>query len=364
MHCTNKGRKPVYCGPRRSPPLADVLLHNEGGRHFTDGSAEAGISAVRAAGLGVVCADFDGDGWADVYVANDAYANQLWINQHDGTFRDAALSQGVALNMSGHPEAGMGVVAADLDGDGTLDLFVTHLADESNIMFLNRGKGRGFRDATGRSGTGPSSVPFTGFGVVAFDADLDGDLDLLVVNGRVNRGEVNPESIPPAPWNVLAETKLFYTNDGQARFTLATAQAGELATASEVSRGLAMGDIDDDGDIDVVVSNTGSRSRIYLNQAPRAGHWLRVRALDPRYKRDALGALVTVSAGGRRFVRCIESSSSYLSSSDPRAHFGLGAAERVDSIEVVWPDGLRESFACPRLDGDLELCRGAGQALK
>lgn len=364
MHCTSKGGRPDYCGPLASPPLSDVLLHNEGGRGFRDVSDAAGISAVRAAGLGVVCADFDGDGWPDVFVANDAYPNHLWINRHDGTFRESAMALGAALNMSGHAEAGMGVVAGDLDGDGTLDLFVTHLADESNILLLNCGNGRGFRDATGRSGTGPSSVPFTGFGVVAFDAELDGDLDLLVVNGRVNRGDVNPDSIPPAPWNELAETKLFYLNDGQGHFQLANGMAGELASAAEVSRGLAVGDIDDDGDLDLVVCNTCSRSRIYTNEAPRLGRWLRVRALDPRYKRDALGALVTVTAGGKRFVRCIESSSSYLSSSDPRAHFGLGRVERADAIEVLWPDGLRERFDCPRLDCDVELRRGEGAALK
>jgi len=198
--------------------------------------------------------------------------------------------------------------------------------------------------------------------VLAFDAELDGDLDLLVANGRVNRAQARRDSIPPAPWNELAEPKLFYLNDGEARFTLANERAGEIASALEVSRGLAQADLDDDGDVDFVVGNTGSRARVCLNQAPRAGRWLRVRALDPRLSRDALGALVSVHAGARRFVRCIESSSSYLSSSDPRAHFGLGAIERVDSIEVRWPDGLRERFECPQLDCTVELRRGEGLA--
>lgn len=364
MRCTSKAGKPDYCGPLASPPLSDVLLHNEGGARMRDVSEAAGISAVRAAGLGVVCADFDGDGWVDVYVANDAYANQLWRNRHDGSFQDVAFAQGVALNMSGHAEAGMGVVAADLDGEGSLDLFVTHLDEESNILFLNRGEGRGFRDATGRSGTGPSSVPLTGFGVVACDLELDGDLDLVVVNGRVNLGPSKSGVDLPFPWNQLAESKLVYLNQGDGRFVPATELAGELGSRLEVSRGLAQGDLDGDGDVDLVVHNTASPSRIWLNQAPRAGHWLRVRALDPRYRRDALGARVTLRAGGLGFVRCVETSSSYLSSSDPRVHFGLGPATRVDSIEIAWPDGLRERFSAPGVDRELVLQRGSGEALR
>jgi hypothetical protein len=190
--------------------------------------------------------------------------------------------------MFGHAEAGMGVVEADLNGDQLLDLFITHLDGESNILYLNQGPGRGFQDATGRSRTAVSSIPLTGFGVVAFDADLDGDLDLLIANGRVNRAAPRAGSRAPPPLDELAEPKLFYLNDGQAQF----------------------------------------------------------------------------SAGGKKFLRCIESSSSYLSCSTLIAHYGLGRVDAVDSIEVLWPDGLKESFAVRCVDCAVELRRGEGKELK
>ena len=364
VKCRSPNSKPDYCGPLSFPPVPDVLLHNEGGKRFTDVSDAAGISAQKSPGLGVVCADLDGDGWPDIYVANDGYPSHYWINRHDGTFRESAFQAGAAVNMFGHAEAGMGIVEADLNGDLLLDLFITHLDGESNILYLNQGAGRGFQDATARSRTSASSIPMTGFGVVAFDADLDGDLDILVANGRVNRSAPKAGSRAPPPLDELAEPKLFYLNDGHAQFTLAAEEGGELVSAIEISRGLAMGDIDGDGDVDILVNNIGSPARIYFNEAPRAGRWLSVRAIDPRLHRDAVGAFVTVTAGGRRFLRCIESSSSYLSCSSLRAHFGLGRVDAVDSIEVLWPDGLKETFSAGCVDCAVELRRGEGRELK
>lgn len=362
--CRSNDGRVDYCSPKAFEPVSDVLLHNERDGTFRDVSRPSGIAAVRAPGLGVVAADLDDDGWIDIYVANDGAANQLWINQRDGTFRDLAFQTGTALDLSGRAAAGMGVAVADLDGDQTLDLYVTHLKNEGNTLYLNRGGGRGFYDATGRSGMATSSVPYTGFGVAALDVELDGDLDLIAVGGRVTQGEPCAGSIPPPPWDRLAEPNLFYRNEGQGRFTLQTPIAGELGTSVQVSRGLAVGDLDADGDLDVVVNCIESPARVFLNEAPRAGRWLLVRAFDPRLNRDALGARVIVEAGGRRFLRLIDTSSSYLSSSDPRAHFGLGAVDVVGRVEIRWPDGLREAFQVSCIDCSVELRRGEGRELE
>ena len=353
-----------YGGPKAFRPIHDILLHNNGDGKFTDVSKKAGISAVRAAGLGVVCEDLNADRLPDIYVANDAYANQLWINQGNGTFRDEALLMGVAVNLNGQEEAGMGVVAADLDGDGYLDLFMTHLAEETNTLYRNQGGSIGWSDASGPSGLGSSSMKYTGFGVAAFDAELDGDLDLAVVNGRANNGSVLPGVGVRPPWDVYAEPNLFYLNDGTGKFTLAGEQAKSFCGSIEVTRGLAVGDIDSDGDLDLLISNVQGKARLYRNNAPRKGHWLGIQCRDHRLNREAIGARVIVSAGGKRMLRTITRGFSYLSSSDSMAHFGLGPASKVDSIEVLWPDGLRERF--PGVSGDqaIELARGSGEAVR
>ena len=352
-----------YCGPLAFPPASDVLLHNEGDNRFRDVSNTAGMTSVQAAGLGVVCQDLTGDGRVDVYVTNDAYANQLWTNQGDGTFRDEALELGAAFNMSGAAEAGMGVVAADFDNDGDTDLFMTHLANETNTFYRNEGGVMGFSDATGEAGLSWSSVPYTGFGTVALDVELDGDQDIVVLNGRVKRGPLLEGADVPPPWDDLAEPNLFYLNEGKGRFRQLDEVVSALCAPIEVSRGMAAGDLDGDGDLDLVMTNTESPTRIYRNNAPRKGAWLIVRASDPRYHRDADGAVVTVICGPRRFARVISRAQSYLSSGDARAHFGLGAAGPIDRVEVVWPDGLRERFAGVLPGSVVELVRGAGQAM-
>ena len=363
--CLNRVGQRNYCGPLAFHPAPDVLLRNNGdpaSPSFTDVSKPAGIAAVTCAGLGVVCEDLDDDGWVDIYVANDAYANQLWINRRNGTFRDAALELGAAHNLHGQPEAGMGVLADDLTNRGRPDLFVTHLGGETNTLYRNEGPLAGFTDFTGSSGLGASSRRFTGFGTCGLDFDLDGDLDLIVVNGRVRRGDPwpTPNVGSHSHRDLFAEPNLVYLSEGD-RFRLLGPEVRSLAERVEISRGLAMGDLDGDGDGDLILGNIESPARLYLNETPRRGRWLLVRARDPRLNRDAIGARITLDVGGRKLVRTVRRAFSYLSSSDVRVHFGLGAVDRAESLLVRWPDGLEERFAVDSVDCLVELKRGEGK---
>ncbi|MCZ6815866.1 MAG: CRTAC1 family protein [Planctomycetota bacterium] len=361
IRCTDEVGRPDYCGPSSYRGVSDVLLHNNGDGSFADVSVSSGIGQVASRGLGVVCQDLDDDGRPDIYVANDGEPNFLWINMGDGTFKESALLMGAAVNAGGAPEAGMGVVAADFDGDCLLDLFVTHMVRESNTLYRNLGGNRGFNDVSGVCGHGGSSLVFTGFGVCAFDVELDGDLDLVIANGAVLRGPLRPSRDVAAPWNLYAEPNLFYLNDGSGNFSAAAELAGPFCPRVEVSRGLASGDIDADGDVDFVVSNIQGPARLYRNDAPRKGRWLTVRAVEPKLNRDSIGASITVICGDRRMVRTISAGSSYLSCSDASAHFGLGPARRIDRIIVRWPDGVREFFTGIDLDRVVVLQRGSGE---
>ena len=355
--CTDKAGRREYCGPNSFEGRTDVLWHNQGDGTFRDISARAGIQEVTGAGLGVVCEDLDDNGWVDIYVANDGDPNQLWMNQGDGTFLDDALIMGSSVNAAGLYEAGMGVVAADFDNDADFDLFLTHLRDETNTFYRNLGTGIGFADETAQVGLALASTPFTGFGTAPFDVDLDGDLDLGIVNGRVTRGEPLTDALPE-PWRFYAESNLLYLNDAGS-FRLSGPEASAFTDGIEVSRGLATGDLDGDGDLDVVTTNIESPARLY-RATPPSGHWLMVDAIDPRLNRRALGTRIVLEAGGQRQTRTIQSAMSYLSSSDPRAHFGLGAVDRVDALRIRWPDGLEETFSVDAVDTVMVVRRGEG----
>jgi len=369
--CTDLAGRPDYCGPAAFRGLPDFLFRGGGDGTFVDVSDTVLVGRLANKALGVVCADFDGDARTDVYVANDGEQNQLWRNlggssgANGVTFEDGALLRGAALNIFARPEASMGVAAGDVDGDLDLDLFMTHLNRETNTLYLNLGEA-GFEDRTAASGLGPAGLAYTGFGTGLFDADLDGDLDLVVVNGGVSRAGLSTErtwqaeeTVPPLSRD-YAEPNLFFENDGTGSFQDASARSGRLAVAAEVSRGLLLGDLDSDGDLDVVLTNCGGPARLYRNDAPRKGHWLVVRAIDPTLHRDALGAMVEVRAGGRSHLRPVISAYSYFSAGEPTVHFGLGEVERIDGLTVVWPDGTREEFPGVDLDRRVEVRKGEG----
>jgi hypothetical protein len=347
---------PDWCGPKVFDPEPDVFLRGRGDGTFVDVSEKVGLTAAPRAGLGVLCDDFDGDGALDVYVANDAYANQLWRVREDGTFFDAALTVGLALDGLGKAEAGMGLAFDDLDGDGMREVLVTNLRSETNTVYAPARGAPGYDDATGRAGLARPSLDFTGFGVLTFDAELDGDLDLAVANGHVNRGDPSPYSPLPGPWNELPEPNHFFLNDGSGHFTPAPDEGAGFCRLARISRGLAAGDLDRDGDVDLVVANLLEPARVLRNDAPRAGAWLAVR-LRP----EELGARVVVAAGARSLRRSVRRASSYLSSSDAEAHFGLGPVERYDHLDVRWLDGTLERFPGGAADRRVTLVRGRGE---
>lgn len=361
--CFDSAGRPDYCGPKEFPPVPDVLFQNDGRGGMLDVSEPSGIAAVAAAGLGVVVDDWNDDGWPDLYVANDAYANNLWVNGREGTFRDEALFTGCAYNLNGQPEAGMGVLSEDLTGDGKSDLFVSHLGQETNTLYVGAGAGLNFRDGTGGTGLGRSSMKLTGFGTAAFDCDLDGHLDLGVVNGRVYHGTPPERSDVGPPWDAYAEPNLFYLGDGAGRFRDPGPAYAAFTGRVEVSRGLVAADLDADGDLDVLVTNAHGPPRVYRNEAAAGGaHWLGVRLRDTKSGwADPLGTRVALHAGGKLQVRTVRTDSGYLTAGPGEARFGLGEAASFERIEVRWPDGVKETFPGGPADRRLELVRGEGE---
>jgi len=347
--CTDAAGRDDYCGPSVFAPQADRLYRNRGDGTFEDVSESSGISRSIGRGLGVVAFDANGDRRIDLYVANDGDANHLWTQQPDGRFVDEALLLGVAYNQAGETEAGMGVLAEDLDGDGTYDLFVTHLSEESNTLY--RRAGATFRDLSGASGLAAESLPYTGFGSAAIDLDLDGALDLIVANGRVSGGF---ETGGASPWDRFAESNQVFLNLGDGRFAELPWESGGI------SRGIAVADLDGDGDDDWVVANLEGSPEVWINDSEQRSHWLAVRALLAQPRRDALGATAVVVLDGQRLVRRIDRGGGYLSSREALARFGLGSRTDIGPVKIVWPDGVEEDFAIPGVDRVVELTRGEG----
>jgi hypothetical protein len=329
-----------YCGPLKGAGDPDSLFRNRGDGTFEDVSDSSGIRKAFGGALGVVAADLNGDRWPDIYVANDGVPNQLWINGKDGTFTDEAMLAGVGVNMDGSPEASMGVDAADFDGDGDEDLFMTHLARETNTLYINDGKGW-FEDRTVSMGLANPSFAYTGFGTAWIDYDNDGWLDLLVVNGAVTRIEEQLEADNPHP---LRQLNQLFRNLGDGRYREVSGEAGNAFAVSLVSRGAAFGDLDDDGDADVVIANNAGPARVLLNEVGSSSGWIGLRLLTADGKRDAYGARVLVE-GERPLWRRVRADGSYASSNDPRVLVGLGPESPPKvSVTVIWPDGAEERF--------------------
>jgi hypothetical protein len=339
-----------YCSPRAYGVVPDRLYRNEGNGRFADATAAAGISRADGAGLGVAVGDYNQDGWLDLYVANDATPNQLWINQRDGTFKDEGLLSGAAVNASGNPEGSMGIASGDYDRDGDEDLFITNIIGETFALYANDGRGN-FDDARTKAGLAAPTAAFTGFGTEWFDYDNDGWLDLFIANGAVN--VIEAQRGQPLPFRMRNQ---LFRNAGNGRFEEATASAGPAFARAEVGRGAAFGDVDNDGDTDVVATNNNGPVRLLINQADTASprhHWLQVR-LDEgpgRGNRWAFGALVGVERNGQPTIwRRVRTDGSYLSASDARVHVGLGAAAAVAAVTVRWPDGERERWTDVEVD--------------
>ena len=329
-------RSPVtlrgYCHPLAYDPSPNVLYRNTGKGTFVDISAKAGIAGFRGNGLGVAVTDINDDGWPDVFVANDGKPNFLFRNTGKGTFEEVGLLAGVSLAADAKPRAGMGTAFGDFDGDGRLDLVVTNHEFEMHSLFRNLGGGL-FTDVTLESGLGPVTLPYVGFGVAFFDYDNDGRRDLAIVNGNVvdNIAEFRKGA-------KHAQPSLLLRNTGD-RFLNVGGQAGPAFAVETVSRALAKGDIDNDGDLDLLITSNGGPVQLLLNEGGNRNNALLVKTIGTKTNRDGIGARIRLTAGGRTLVDQVTSGSSYLTQHDMRVHFGLGASTKVDRLEVTWPDG-------------------------
>ncbi len=336
--CPNPAGARDYCPPQIYGGFPDRLFHNDGSGRFTDVSAKALPGLRPRPALGVSTADFDGDGWIDIYVANDGEDNLLWLNQKNGTFREMALANGAAVTAEGKAEASMGVDAGDVDNDGDEDLLMTELTSQGFNLYVNDGSAR-FRDQGAVSGLGPASTPYTGWGTTWFDYDNDGWLDALTANGTIIMLEGHERVTFP-----YDQHRLLFRNLGDGRLENVTAKAGASFTLSESGRGAAFGDVDNDGDVDVLIGNDAGRARLLLNNVGNRQHWVGLKVVGAG-GRDMLGARVgVVTADGRTLWRRVRSDGSYASANDPRVLVGLGTAAAITEVRVRWPDGTEQTF--------------------
>jgi enediyne biosynthesis protein E4 len=350
--CTWRG-VPVYCGPLGLPQETCLLFHNNGDGTFTDVSQKSGISSVTPRyGLTAAAADFDGDGWPDIYVACDTTPSLLFRNNRDGTFTDRGLESGVAVNEDGREQEGMGLGIGDYDTDGSLDIFKTHFSADTNVLYRNTGKGV-FRDVTIRAGLGVETR-FVGWGSAMEDFDNDGLPDLFFTTGMVY-----PDAgakLPDAPYKT---PNVLFRNLGGGKFEELLDQVGPAMKELHSSRGLAVGDFDNDGDLDILIVNMNEPPSLLRNDVSGTDHWLKVLLIGTTSNRSAIGARVIAAYGPRKQAKAVLAQSSYLSVNDRRLHFGLGQ-ETIVSLEVHWPTGKVEAFANVSVDKLVVIREGSG----
>ncbi len=353
--CIWKGT-PVMCGPRGLPGAKNILYHNRGNGVFEDVTTKAHIDQTNGHyAFSVSTLDYDDDGWPDIYVACDSTPSILYHNNRDGTFTDVAVTAGAAFNEDGREQAGMGTTVADYNGDGWLDIFKTNFSDDTSTLYRNDGDGT-FTDATFSAGLG-LHTKYLGWGTMFFDFDNDGWPDLILANGHVY-----PEVDKYHLGSSYEEPRILYHNNGNGTFTDISESAGAGITTASSSRGLAVGDLWNDGRISVVVSNMNAQPSLLLNQVRYPNHWIAFKTVGTTSNRDGIGARITVREGKRILVDEVRSGSSYISNNDMRVHFGLGAATKIDSVTVRWPNGRLETFEGLSVDAIHTLKEGSGIA--
>jgi len=344
----------AYCHPDNYRGQRIKLYHNNHDGTFTDVSDKSGVGKPEAKGMGVVLADFNNDGWTDIAIANDTWPNFLFLNNHDGTFKDVSFNSGVAASEDGKYEAGMGIDAADIDGDGWMDLYVTHLDFELNRLYHNN-HDETFDDVTFSSGLGNKAIFLSGVSAKILDYDNDGWRDIIQANGSMldNIKMYHTEENYPEP-------KLMFRNLGEGKFDKVSEELGPDFMKPTVGRGLATADFDNDGDIDIVVNNRGAAPELLRNDGGNANNWLTVRLIGTKSNRDGIGAsLKLVSEGFTQFDQA-KGGSSYMSASDPRIHFGLGKREKIESLEITWPSGTVDKLASVPINQIITVKEGVG----
>ena len=343
----------AYCHPDNYKGQKIKLYHNNHDGTFTDVSEASGVGKPEAKGMGVVLADVNNDGWPDIVIANDTWPNFLFLNQHDGKFRDVSFSSGIAASEDGKYEAGMGIDAADVDGDGWLDLYVTHLDFELNRLYHNN-RDETFDDATYSSGIGNKAILLSGVTTKFLDYDNDGWTDICQVNGAMldNINLYHSEVTYPEP-------KLMFRNLGKGKFDKASDLGSDFAKPV-AGRGLAVADYDNDGDLDLAISVRGDYPELLRNDGGNANHWLEVLLIGDKSNRDGIGSVCKLASEGFTEVKQSEGGTGYMSASDPRIHFGLGSRRSIQSLEIIWPSGTVDKLANVPIDQIIAVKEGQG----